>query len=110
MNIKQILSFLSLSLLLVSFNVYAVDQRICHSGKDVVLYDNGSLKSCQLEDDYEANSIRCKSLNTVSFYDNGHLESCVMSESATIGANKCKQDGPISFYPDGKLKSCIKPE
>ena len=108
MNIKKILSFLSLALVLLSFNVYAFDQSICHSGANVVLHNNGSLKSCQLKDDYVANNIRCKKDGPVSFYDNGNLESCMLSTEATIAENKCKQDGLISFYIDGKLKSCMK--
>jgi hypothetical protein len=91
-----------------SFNVYAADQSICNSGANVVLHDNGSLKTCQLRDDYVANNIRCKSGGSVNFYNNGNLESCVLSAEATIAKNKCKQDGLISFYIDGKLKSCMK--
>jgi hypothetical protein len=100
---------LALTLLLPSFNVYAVDQSICHSGANVVLYKNGSVKSCQLKDDYVANNIRCKNDGPVSFYSNGNLESCVLSTDTTVAENKCKQEGPISFYIDGKLKSCMKP-
>ena len=78
---------LTLALVLADFNVYAADQSICNSGTDVVLHNNGSLKSCQLKDDYDANNIRCKNGGSVSFY---------------------KPDGLISFYIDGKLKSCMK--
>ncbi len=111
MKISNIVIFLSLTLAsaLASFTVYAADQSICHPGANVLLYDNGSLKACQLEKDYDANSIQCKSNNSVSFYDNGNLESCVLSTPATIGTNECKQGGLISFYIDGKLKSCAKP-
>ena len=97
-------------LVLASFNVYAVDQSICHSGANVVLYNKGSLKSCQLKDDYVANNIRCKNDGPVSFYSNGNLESCVLSTETTVAENKCKQEGPISFFIDGKLKSCVKPD
>jgi hypothetical protein len=111
MKIIKTLFFLSLALtLLTSFNVYAVDQSICQSGANVVLYSNGSLKACQLKDDYVANDIRCKSDGPVSFYSNGNLESCVLSMDTTVAENKCKQEGPISFYIDGKLKSCVKPD
>ena len=111
MKISNIVFSLSLTLAsaLASFTVYAADQSICHPGATVLLYDNGSLKACQLEKDYDANSIQCKSSNSVSFYDNGNLESCVLSTPATIGTNECKQGGLISFYIDGKLKSCTKP-
>jgi hypothetical protein len=106
-----ILFFLGLALtsLFVSFTVHAADQSICHSGSNVLLYDNGSLKACQLENDYAANGIQCKSNNSISFYSNGNLESCVLARSVTIDTNKCKEDGLISFYIDGKLKSCMKP-
>ena len=112
MKIIKILLFqcLTVTLLLASFNVYAVDQSICHSGANVVLYNKGSLKSCQLKDDYVANNIRCKNDGPVSFYDNGNLESCVLSTETTVAENKCKQEGPISFFIDGKLKSCVKPD
>jgi hypothetical protein len=108
------ISIYSLSLALVSvlagFNVYAADQSICHAGTNVLLYDNGSLKACQLENNYDANNIQCKSNSLVSFYDNGNLESCVLSKPAAIDMNtSCKEDGLISFYLDGKLKSCVKP-
>ncbi|MDQ5987008.1 MAG: hypothetical protein CSYNP_02744 [Syntrophus sp. SKADARSKE-3] len=101
---------LGLTAVFTCFNVYAVDQSICHPGGNVVLYNNGSLKACQLKDDYVANNIRCKNDGPVSFYTNGNLESCVLSAEATIGKNKCKQDGQISFYIDGKLKSCVNPD
>ena len=109
MNFRNSLFFLSLALVLVSFNVSALDPSICNSGANVVLHNNGSLKSCELKDDYEANSIRCSKAGRVSFYDNGNLESCVLSTPTTIGENKCDQSGLISFYLDGKLKSCMKP-
>jgi hypothetical protein len=59
MNFKNILFFLCFALVVVSFNVYAVDSSICNSGVSVVVHDNGSLKSCDLKDDYDANNIRC---------------------------------------------------
>ncbi len=93
---------------LVGVNIFAADQSICDSGANVVLHDNGSLKSCQLKDDYDANNIRCKSGGSVSFYQNGKLESCVLYADVTIAKSKCKADGQISFYSDGKLKSCMK--
>ena len=108
MNFKIILFVLSLALVVVSFNAYAVDPSICRSGVNVVLHDNGSLRSCELKDDYEANNIRCNK-GSVSFYNNGSLESCMLSRAATIGENKCDQVGLISFYSDGNLKSCMKP-
>ena len=112
MKIIKTLFFLSLLLAsaLVSLNVYAADQSICNSGTNVVLYDNGSLKACQLKDDYDANNIRCKNGGSVSFYSNGELESCALSAEVTIAKSKCKADGLISFYIDGKLKSCVKPD
>jgi antitoxin component YwqK of YwqJK toxin-antitoxin module len=97
-----------LASVLVGLNIYAADQSICNFGANVVLHDNGSLKSCQLKDDYDANKIRCKSGGSISFYSNGKLESCVLSEEVTLAKNKCKADGLISFYSDGKLKSCMK--
>ena len=106
------LFFLSLALMfiliLVIANVYAADKSICHSGAAVVLHHNGSLKSCQLKDDYDANNIRCKNGGSISFYTNGKLESCVLYDSVTVGKNNCKADALISFYIDGKLKSCMK--
>ena len=92
------------------FTVFAADQSICHTGANVLLHDNGSLKACQLENDYDGNGIQCKSNNSVSFYRNGNLESCVLAKAVTLDMNKCKEDGPISFYIDGKLKSCMKPD
>ena len=75
---------LAFTLVLACFNVYAADQSICNSGSKVVLHNNGSLKACQLKNDYDANSIRCKNDGPVSFYYNGNLESCVLSREATI--------------------------
>ena len=92
----------------VSFNVYAADQSLCNPGANVVLHDNGLLKSCQLKDDYDTNNIRCKNGGSISFYNNGKLESCVLSSEVTIAESKCKADGLISFYVDDKLKSCMK--
>ncbi|MGZ3578689.1 MAG: hypothetical protein ACXU98_06695 [Syntrophales bacterium] len=112
MKIIKTLFFQSLVLTAVvaSFNVYALDQSICMSDTNVVLHENGSLKACQLKNDYDANDIRCKNEGPVSFYSDGNLESCVLSATAIIGDIKCKESGPISFYIDGKLKSCLKPE
>ncbi|NTW44010.1 MAG: hypothetical protein A4E69_01135 [Syntrophus sp. PtaB.Bin138] len=105
---------LALTAVLAGFNVYAVDQSICHSGANVSLYSDGSLKACQLKSDYavsyDANSIRCKKDGPVSFYTNGNLESCVLSIPTSIDMIKCKQNGLISLYIDGKLKSCVKPD
>ena len=107
--IKTLFSLsLALTLVLTSFNVCAADQSICNSGSKVVLHNNGSLKACQLKNDYDANNIRCKNNGSVSFYNNGNLESCVLSAPVTIAQNKCKEDSLISFYIDGKLKSCMK--
>jgi hypothetical protein len=103
-----VLPGLALTLVLASFNVYAVDQSICHSGANVVLHNNGLLKSCQFKNDYDANNIRCKSDGPVNFYNIGNLESCVLYAPVTIAQNKCKEDGLISFYIGGKLKSCMK--
>lgn len=108
MNCKNILFFLSLALVVGSLNVYAVDPSLCNPGVNVILHNNGSLKSCDLKGDYEANNIRCNK-GRVSFYDNGTLESCMLSKPTTVGENKCDQVGLIYFYPDGKLKSCMKP-
>ena len=112
MKIIKILSFYILisTSVFVSFNVYAVDQSICNPGSNVLLHNNGSLKACQLKDDYDANGIRCKNDYPVGFYDNGNLESCVLFAPVTIAENKCKENGQISFFIDGKLKSCVKPD
>jgi hypothetical protein len=114
MKITKIL-FLQCSALIVTFvlagsGVYAANSSLCHSGANILLHNDGSLKACQLKDDYVANDVRCKIDGPVSFYNNGNLESCVLSAEETIGENKCKQNGPISFYIDGKLKSCMKPD
>ena len=101
---------LALAAVFAGFNVYAADQSICHSGTNVALHNDGSLKACRLKNDFDANSIRCKNDDAISFYSNGNLESCVLSMPATIDMNKCEQDGLISFYIDGKLKSCRKPD
>jgi len=98
---------LLLASVLVSFNVYAADKSICNPGAHVVLHNNGSLKACQLKDNYDANNITCKNGGTASFYNNGKLESCVLYANVTISKSKCKADAPISFYSDGKLKSCM---
>ena len=97
-----------LASILVGLNIFAAYQSICNPGANVILNDNGSLKSCQLKDDYDANNIRCKNGGSVSFYSNGKLESCVLFAEVTIAKSKCKADGLISFYSDGKLKSCMK--
>ena len=109
---KIIKTFFPLSFALISVfassHVYAADQSICNPGSNVVLHNNGSLKACQLKNDYDANKIRCKKDDSVSFYNNGNLESCELASEATIDQNKCSQYGLIFFYIDGKLKSCMK--
>jgi hypothetical protein len=101
---------IALTLVLTGFNVYAVDQSICNPGVNVFFHNNGSLKACQLKNDFDANNIQCKKNYDVSFYANGNLESCVLTKPATIAKNKCEHDRPIYFYSDGKLKSCVKQE
>jgi hypothetical protein len=109
-NIKTLFfHFLTLTAVLVSFNVYAADQSICHSGAKVELNDDGSVKACRLKNDYDVNGIRCKNDGLITFYNNGNLESCVLSKPASIDMNKCMQDGQITFYINGNLKSCVKP-
>ncbi|MGA2332206.1 MAG: hypothetical protein ABSG75_10625 [Syntrophales bacterium] len=112
MKIMKTLFFqsLAITIVLAGFTVYAADQAICNSEATVVFHKNGSVKACQLKDDYNENDIRCKNESTITFYSNGNLESCVLSTPAAIGENKCKDGGLISFYVDGQLKSCVKPE
>jgi hypothetical protein len=109
MKFKGVLLFLGFASVVVIPHVYAVDQSICSSGGNVVLHNNGSLRMCELKDDYEANGIRCGKQSRAVFYDNGNLESCTLSAPTTIGENKCDQYGLISFFPEGNLKSCKKP-
>ena len=108
MRLRYSLFFLSLVLLFGS-HAHAVDSSICNPGVKVEVHDNGSLRSCDLKEDYEANGIRCRNENRITFYDNGNLESCILSEPATIGAYDCEQYALIYFYPDGRLRSCMKP-
>jgi hypothetical protein len=112
MKIIKILFFQSLALtfLLAGSNVLAADQSICHPGAKVLLYNDGSLQACQLKNDYDVNSIQCKSNALVNFYNNGSLESCVLAKSTSIGMIKCQHNGLISFFIDGNLKSCMKPD
>ena len=100
----------ALILMLVIFNVYAADKSICNSGANVVLHQNGSLKSCQLKDNYNENNITCKNGGLISFYSNGKLESCMLNAEVTISKSVCKADALIVFFIDGNLKSCMKQE
>jgi antitoxin component YwqK of YwqJK toxin-antitoxin module len=98
-------------LIFIAFGVIeanAIDQSICSPGEKVVLYPNGSLKSCALKDDLRLDEIKCKSQNSISFYNNGQLETCVLAESAKVSGQDCREAGLTSFYPDGKFKSCVK--
>ena len=105
----RMLTFITLVLIVACSNVFAIDPSICIAGGKVVFYESGSLRSCDLKDDYQANGIRCHNGNRISFYQNGNVESCILSERTTVGGNECGQFVLISFYPDGKLKSCVKP-
>lgn len=111
MNIVKLLFIQSLALTVVlsGFNVFTADQSICHSGAKVLLYNDGTLQTCQLKNDYDINSIKCKANAQINFYSNGSLESCVLAQSTSVGMSKCRGNGVISFFMDGKLKSCIKP-
>lgn len=86
----------------------AIDQSICASGANVVLYPNGSIRSCSLKDSFRSNEITCKSQTLISFYDNGQIETCVLAEPVKISDQKCEELKPINFYPDGKFRSCEK--
>ena len=111
---KMVITLFLLSFALPSvfagFTVSAADQSICQPGTNVTLYADGVVKACQLQKEYDANSIKCKNNSPVSFYSNGNLESCVLATAATIDTTKCKENSPISFYLDGKLNSCVKPD
>ena len=87
---------------------YAIDQSICEPGSKVVLHPNGSLMSCVLKADYNANEIICKEKRSISFYADGQLQTCDLAKSAKVSGQDCKEFAPIGFYPDGKFKSCIK--
>ena len=100
-------------LIIIVFGVIeakAIDQSICASGANVVLYPNGSLKSCALKEPFRSNEFTCKSQSLISFYDNGQIETCVLAGSATISGQKCEELKAINFYPDGKFRSCEKKE
>lgn len=101
---------LAVATVLAGYTVYAADQTICNFEATVVFHKNGSVKACQLKEDFNENGVRCKNEGTITFYSNGSLESCVLSDPAAIGENKCKDSGVISFYVNGHLKSCVKPE
>ncbi|PKN87708.1 MAG: hypothetical protein CVU51_05180 [Deltaproteobacteria bacterium HGW-Deltaproteobacteria-1] len=111
MKIIKILFFQGLVLifLFTGFSVLAADQSICHPGEKILLYDNGSLQTCQLKNDYDVNSIQCKNNTPINFYNNGSLMSCVLAKSTSIGMIKCQQNGLITFFIGGNLKSCTKP-
>jgi hypothetical protein len=109
-NIILFFSCLVMVCALASFNVLAADQSICHSGTKVSLHNDGSLQACQLNKDYDINSIQCKANGPISFYTNGSLESCLLAKSTSIGMIKCQQNGLITFFMDGNLKSCMKPD
>jgi hypothetical protein len=108
MTITKIMFFQSLALIsvLAVINVYAADRSICNDGGNVALYDDGSLKACQLKDDYDVDNISCKNYGPISFYPNGNLESCELAREVTIGGYTCQEDRLIFLYVDGKLKSC----
>lgn len=86
----------------------AINQSICSPGEKVILYPNGSLRSCSMKDDSKIDDVRCKGQNQIIFYDNGRLDTCILAQSSTVSGQKCKEFGPISFYPDGKFRSCVK--
>jgi hypothetical protein len=108
--IKTLISQCFAFAVLAGLNVYAADQSICHSGTKVSLHNDGSLQACQLNKDYDINSIQCKANGPISFYTNGSLESCLLAKSTSIGMIKCQQNGLITFFMDGNLKSCMKPD
>jgi hypothetical protein len=95
-------------ILLAVIQAYAIDQSICDSGSNVVLYPNGSLRTCVLKDFFRSDDIKCSEHRAIHFYNDGRLETCDLAESTTVSGQKCKEFSPINFYPDGKFKSCVK--
>ena len=95
-------------ILLAVIQAYAIDQSICDSGSNVVLYPNGSLRTCLLKDSFRSDGIKCSAHQAIHFYNDGRLETCHLAESTTVSGQKCKEFGSIDFYPDGKFKSCVK--
>jgi hypothetical protein len=105
---KRLFFFLTAAFLAVTHHAHALDASNCNADATIEYHRNGSVKSCQLKDNFDINGITCNGLNYISLYANGNLESCVLSVSATVGEKECESLGPISFFPDGKIKSCTK--
>jgi len=108
MGINKILLVVLALMTLGTLEAGAIDQSICLSGSNMVLYPSGALRSCVLKDPFHAKDAKCIGQSQASFYDNGQVETCVLAESATISGQQCSEFGPISFYPDGKFRSCQK--
>jgi len=108
---KIIFGVLMTLIVLILFGVIesiAIDQSICSPKANVILYPNGSLKSCIPQDFFGSNEFKCNSEGPASFYDNGRIETCILAEQATLSGQKCNESDQISFYPDGKFRSCVK--
>ncbi len=108
MYLFKVVFGVSILILLAVIQAYAVDQSICDSGSNVVLYPNGSLRTCVLKDSFRSEGIKCTEHRAIRFYNDGRLETCDLAESTTVSGQKCKEFAPINFYPDGKFKSCVK--
>ncbi|MGD0276808.1 MAG: hypothetical protein ABSB79_12295 [Syntrophales bacterium] len=108
MAIRNVCFFVGLCLLLGGLPVYAVDQSVCKEGSMVNYYGDGSLRSCVLKDNYDANDIKCKANNTIKLYNSGNLQACILYKTSIINSNKCKGNSLITFYEDGTLLECSK--
>ena len=106
MKLMKIYLIIGFCLMLGYLPVQAADQSICKDARTVSLYEDGSMQSCVLKDNYKVNGIECESGHAIKLYMSGNLESCVLYKDASIGTNKCQANGLIYFYQDGNLKQC----
>ena len=110
MRIYKVIFCALVFMLCAGLHTGAINQSICNPGSNVVLYPDGSLKSCILKDYFRISGIECNKQSEISFYEGGLIESCILSKDTSISNQKCEQMTPISFYPTGEFRSCVKQE
>ncbi len=99
-------------ILAVASGVVPVSAQVnCNPG--VAFYDEGPLKSCNLNGDHRlytdsGDVVVCADSYPLVQFLNGRLRSCTLAEPSVIAGTRCEALAHVEFGSDGGLRSCLK--
>ena len=106
---RRIVVFMILGVALVVAPVSA--QVNCNPG--VEFYDEGPLKSCNLNGNHRLYTARgdvvvCADGHPLVQFLDGRLQSCTLAETSVISGERCEVSARVELGRDGGLRSCQK--